>query len=238
MFIASSTAVNFGGARGTALGQYLQMNTDILETEFLVLRKTPYSDTSLIVAGIAPHEGQVHLLVRGGRRLGSRRFPIVDVFRVLNVQYRRSQSRLISLRSAELQEDFLGICQCPEHLLAAGRLARFALDNTHRELASPLFFEAFLQALRRLAGSYVGEGPDVPAEALVDATMVSVLVVFLAEHGLLPTEDDPRKAVQQKQLLDAALGRVPAPCLTPERWHALRDWCAALARYSGCAGLD
>ena len=212
------------------------MNTDILETKFLVLRKTPYSDTSLIVAGITPHEGQVHLLVRGGRRLGKHHFPIVDVFRVLAVQFRRSRSSLASLRSAELREDFLGLGRYPDRFQAAGPLARFALDNTHRELATPLFFEAFRHALRRLAKTELE--PNFPATALPDATMVSVLLVFLAEHGLLPDTSDPRKIKQQNQLLDTALGKTAPPLLTSERWHALREWCEALAHYSHCAGFD
>ena len=41
-------------------------------TEFLILRKTPFSDSSLVVAGISPEHGQIHFMVRGARKLGKR----------------------------------------------------------------------------------------------------------------------------------------------------------------------
>jgi len=210
---------------------------EIVETEFLVLRKTPYSNTSLVIAGLAPDRGQVHLLVRGARRFGKRRFPVVDLFRVLRIQYRPSRAGLASLRSAELKEDFSAISRSPERFATAGSLARFALDNTHQGLASPLFFSAFRNALRRLAET----GPSVSTaadHALMDGVVVCVLLVFLAEHGLLPDGADPEKATRQNLLLDAALGSGSLPTLPAERWRALREWCGALARYAGCSGLD
>ncbi len=211
------------------------MAPEIIETDFLVLRKTPYSDTSLIVAGLAPDRGQVHLLARGARRLGKRRFPMVDLFRVLRVQYRPARAGLASLRSAELKEDFSAISRSAERFVTAGRLARFALDNTHQRLASPLFFSAFRGALRRLADTELSAESD---QALMDAAVVCVVLVFLAEHGLLPDGPDPEKIRRQKLLLDAALGSGPLPALPPERWRALREWSLALACYAGCSGFD
>jgi len=166
---------------------------DFISTRLLILRKTPYSDTSLVVAGVSPEAGQLHFLVRGARRIGKRQFPLADLFRELAIQYRPGRGELYSWHSAELAEDFSAVARYPERFEAACRLARFALANLHAGIAQPRCHLALMVALRRLAADTGGAPATVagPAESApaapqaIQTALVSMALVFLDEHGLL-----------------------------------------------------
>ena len=168
---------------------------DFLSTRLLILRKTPYSDTSLVVAGVSPEAGQLHFLVRGARRIGKRQFPLADLFRELAIQYRPGRGDLYSWHSAELVEDFSAVAQQPARFEAACRLARFALANLHAGIAQPRCYLALTVALRRLAAEPAGGPASVPGPAestpavptAIETALVGMALVFLDEHGLLST---------------------------------------------------
>ncbi len=84
----------------------------LIETRFLILRKTPFSETSLIVGGISPEFGQLHFLVRGARKLSKRSFPVADLFRVLQVKYAPSnKGTLYTWRCADLEASYSDVAQ-------------------------------------------------------------------------------------------------------------------------------
>jgi recombinational DNA repair protein (RecF pathway) len=202
-----------------------------IETRFLVLRLTSYSDTSLIVAGLTPGLGQVHFLARGAKRLGPKRFPLLDLFRVLQVSYRDTGAELHRLGGADLVADHAGVARHLTAFQTAGWLAQFALANAPAGLGQEALFEALCVGLGRLAGLR----PEDDAVALADSVVVGVLLAYLREGGWLAEQDgDIRAAEQCERLLAMAAGQAAPPRLTAANWHALRAWAVDLAEAAEC----
>jgi recombinational DNA repair protein (RecF pathway) len=202
-----------------------------IETRFLVLRLTPYSDTSLIVAGLSPELGQLHFLVRGAKRLGPKRFPLLDLFRVLQVSYRDTGAEMHRLGGADLVADHAGVARTLTAFQTAGWLARFALANTPAGLGQEALFEALCVGLGRLASLT----PADDAVAVADAVVVGVLLAYLQEGGWLAEQTGDERAARQCQcLLAMAAGRAEPPRLTAANWHDLRRWAASLAQAAEC----
>ena len=156
------------------------MNTP-LTTRFLVLRKTAYSETSLIVAGLSPDHGQLHFLVRGGRRIGKKQSPVADLFRILDITFRPRHSGLLTWSSAELDDDFTAIAANYPAFDTACKIAKFALTNCPENDPQPRFFHAVATALARLC-----EPRKSSENCELRKIQTDVAVAYLAENGLLP----------------------------------------------------
>jgi recombinational DNA repair protein (RecF pathway) len=203
----------------------------IIETRFLVLRLTPYSDSSVVVAGLTPDLGQVHFLVRGAKLLGPKHFPMLDLFRVLQIRYRDTGAELLRLAGAELVADHSGVARHLPGFQTAGWLARFALANAPAGLAQRALFDALCIGLDRLAAL----SPDDDAGARADSVVVGVLLAYLRDGGwLAEAGHDERAARQCQRLLAMAMGESPPPRLTAANWHDLRRWAVGLAQAAEC----
>jgi hypothetical protein len=196
-----------------------------------VLRKTPYAEASLVVAGISPEFGQLHFMVRGSRRLGRRSFPLVDLFRVLEVQYRPGKGDLLTWSSAELAADYAGVARDPETFEAAGWLAKFALSNVPAQVEHARFFQAMQVGLGRLQSAV--RRPD--AAAVAAAVRIGVCLVFLDESGQLPDyAHRPEQAAKREFLLRMALGEEAIPERSLPDWQRLEVWTLTQLRQAEC----
>ena len=45
------------------------------KTTYIILRKIPFQDSSLIVSGLSPEFGRLDFLLRGARGTGAKKFP-------------------------------------------------------------------------------------------------------------------------------------------------------------------
>jgi len=191
---------------------------DYVTSDALVLRKTPWSESSLIIATLTPDAGQVHFMIRGARRSGKKSFPSVDLFRHMRISWRRrADSELFSVHDCECIEPFAAIPTVPAHYRAAGWLCRMILANTILDMPSPDLFTACRSGFSRL-------NRGVPAPVL--PIVLGICFTALREHGQLPDlSGDTRKAAAMEELLAFAVddGRT-VPDGTPERWVALREW--------------
>ena len=199
-----------------------------VRTPYLVLRKTEYSETSLVLAGITPESGRLHFLARGARRLGRRRFPVVDLFRVLEVVYRPGRGELQTWRSVALHTDYSGLGHRYDAYCTAVWLARFALGNVMPNVPHPRFFRAMLCALQRLLDD------TAPRSARLAAARLGPALVFLDENGSLPVASDHSVAARTRTLLGMAVGTEPVPALTPQNWERLWGWLVLLLRQGEC----
>jgi len=208
------------------------MSSDFEQISFLSLRKTPYSESSLVVAGISPERGQVHFLVKGGRKVSKKGGVPVDVFRIFEVTYRASKSDLKLWQAASLIEDLGGIAKSSQSMWVAGWLGRFALMNVAEGVPCPAFFRAIRQALYRLCVAI--DLDEDTRQILFRTAEVGPLLVFLQEHGLLSAESTGSgldKTTDLQKLLDMAEGKRGIPRLAPEDWDRLREWCVSLLKY-------
>jgi recombinational DNA repair protein (RecF pathway) len=195
----------------------------LVTTDYLVLRKTPYAETSLVVAGITPDHGQVHLILKGARRLGKRSFPALDLFRQVRVSYREGKGEMHSPSEVEPVEDFGNLARHVGLYRSAGQLARFVLSNVLPDVAHPAVFQALRVALARFAAA------EAEPAGLADSAHVCLHLAYLHEGGWLSGQNDERTQRQCAQLLDMALGGSPL-ALRPETWRELRNWTESLLR--------
>lgn len=200
-------------------------------TPFLVLRKTPFGETSLVLAGISPELGQAHFLARGVCRTGRKQFPVADLFRCLTVQYRVGKGDLLTWCGAELEQDFGGVAKTRAGYATACWLARFALANTPEALPQPRFFQALTLAFSKLAALPTDRGQE--EEERFRAGM-GPLLTYLAEHGLLPGLDELPAPVPWLEAVLAVEPGVSPSELPPDDRQRLRNWVLRRLREAEC----
>ena len=196
--------------------------------EGLVLRVTPYSETSLILVLLTREAGQQHFLLRGARKTGKKAFPAADLFRCLTIGYRPStKTDLQTAREVDLVRTFDAVARQTPHYLAAGWLARFALENSVANEPAPLLYEALLTAFERLAR---------PEPQRCVAIALGVGFAALDEHGLQPDLAGRESSERQmRRMLDYAVdSRLPEPEYDEATWGALAEW---MYRYLHRVGL-
>ena len=67
------------------------MSAGAFKTRYMILRKTPFRDTSLVVAGISAEHGRLDFVLKGARAIGKKQFPTADVFREFLLEFRPSR---------------------------------------------------------------------------------------------------------------------------------------------------
>jgi recombinational DNA repair protein (RecF pathway) len=210
------------------------------ETEVIILRKTPWRESSLIVVGLSAEFGRLDFMVRGGKRVGARDFPAVDLFRMLNVEFRHGDSGLQPLIRADLVRDHDRLTDRPERYFEACRIAAFILRHAPTHLPAPRLYRVLARALATMT--------DPACEPRSPGWYSLMRLVFLAEHGLLAIDDDAPEeeghdvqAVRRQHrllvaLLLAAEEDVPIPNLGPAYWPQFEDWLDTLCRYHDVGG--
>lgn len=191
-------------------------------THFIVLRKTPYGESSVVAAGLSEGEGRMAFLVRGARRLGRREYPVVDLFRCLRVRFRSgTRSSLHRWFGADGVDDFGALARHSRRYLCAAALARFLLRETAEGAPMPQTYTALHAGLRRLAEA----APNTHEDILLPAVRVGILLTFLHENGELDVDSFRGKDEEQLQLLlRMAAGEERVPRLTPSTWCRLDKW--------------
>ena len=152
------------------------MSTGSFKTRYMILRKTPFRDTSLVVAGISADYGRLDFVLKGARAIGKKQFPTADVFREFLLEVRpsrRAESRP-TLVSLDLTASHDGIAQSMDCYLAACSFAVETLRRAQPMLEMPLTWQAFSVMLTRMERTL---SPKIPL-------MLARLAV-LREHGML-----------------------------------------------------
>ena len=152
------------------------MSAGSFKTRYMILRKTPFRDTSLVVAGISAEHGRLDFVLKGARAIGKKQFPTADVFREFLLEFRpaRRADSMPSLVSLDLAASHDGIAQSMDCYLAACSFAAETLRRAQPMLEMPLAWEAFSAMLTRMERML---SPQIPL-------MLARLAV-LREHGFL-----------------------------------------------------
>jgi DNA repair protein RecO len=196
----------------------------IVRSKVLMLRKTPYGETSVVAACLSPELGRVDLMLRGARRISSKKFPVADLFRELDVELasERGGSALRSPRSLELSRDFDGIASDSASYSAACALCAMASRSSVPGTPCPALYAAMLEAFGKLA---TGAAPD-------DVSWL-VELVNLEEHGVLPESPTPEGRALAKRLFLAGQGLEAIPDIEPEKLAAIKSWVGKLCLKEG-----
>ena len=152
------------------------MTAGSFKTRYMILRKTPFRDTSLVVAGISADHGRLDFVLKGARAIGKKQFPTADVFREYLLEFRPSRraESMPTLVSLDLTASHDGIAQSMDCYLAACSFAAETLRRAQPMLEMPLAWQAFSVMLTRMERTLL---PKIPL-------MLARLAV-LREHGML-----------------------------------------------------
>ena len=191
-------------------------------TNLIGLRKTQYRETSIIAAGLTPEHGRLDVIVKGAKKLSSKNFPAVDLFREIEIEINHKNNGLYSVYSADLVSNHDNIASFHTNYLQACDICSFALRNSQPNVPSPILYNTLKNVFETLADSET----TVPYPALVK-------LVYLDEHGLLPevSDNDKTKAELLKQLLKTAIDKEKLPVITPEYREQLELWINSLCRF-------
>ena len=196
----------------------------MISTPVLVLRKTPYSETSIIAVTLSPEHGRLDFMIKGAKQISKRKFPQVDLFRELEVHFNYKSSGLNNMYSVEILNTFEGIANFPANYLRACETATFILRNSQGMIPSPEVYSALKTAFSTLGRSKT----EVPWMELVK-------LVYLDEHGFLPEamnfSMDPKKMEAMKNLINSIVSGTPLPDYPQKTWLKLSEWIDKLCKY-------
>lgn len=192
------------------------------ETDYIILKKTPFRETSLIVSGISPEFGRLDFMMRGYASGKSGKFSIAGSFRELHIEFKTKKEDLSGLLTAgktELITNYDSIAENIPGYLAACELAAMLLKNTAPMIPIPetyRTFSLFLQAIQNR------KNPE-PYVSLV-------YLMLLQEGGELPPQDG-----KAGEFLIRLLNRVSAGEDIPEEipgsyWEKLAEWRKVICR--------
>lgn len=193
--------------------------------EFIVLRKLPYRESSLIISGLSAVYGRLDFSVRGAKKVGSKSCAGIDLFREISIEFNPERDGLQTVYKAELLESCDNISNVPENYFAACEISRFILANTESMADCKNLYSALKNALK-----------DLSAGKCAKFWQTLMKLVFLSENGLLPetfsTTEKNKKELLAKLLESAESGK-NIPELTKEYWDKLESWSESLFIYHG-----
>ena len=208
------------------------MPAPTVETDYVILRKTPFQDSSLIVSGISSGFGRLDFLLKGARNVRRRQFPEAELFREFHVIFREAKSAegLSSMVSCDPAGRHDGIAEKPDHYLSACTFAAFLLRNTKPMLAVPDTYRAFSVLLSRLER-------ETESEPWISLAKFA----FLHENGFVPQSGDGGDAEEEsghgasvRKLMTLALD--PEHVLPPDNkgfWRRFKIWIDNLSAWNG-----
>lgn len=198
----------------------------LLKTRYIILRKIPYQESSLVVSGISPDFGRLDFLLKGARSSGGKKFPYAGLFRELQVEFREnpSGSGLLYMKSHEPLANFDAIASYPENYLLLCDWVQFLLKHTRPMLELHDAYASLLLALSRLTRPGGGE-----------FQLAAAKLVFLQESGFVPNPppDDTKRAAALESILAYAMDpEQPEPEFSPEYRTRLIRWIGDLCKYA------
>ncbi len=199
----------------------------MIDTDIIVLRKTPYSESSLLIASLSRDCGRVDFIVKGALSQSKKRKPCIDIFMELNVQFREGAHGLQPLYSYELLSSFSGIADRMDNFRMAEAIASFALKNTKPNLPMPKFYSLLRSSLHMLALRKVEE----PIHCIA-------ILSYLDEQGFLPRSDGhASEASKERALIEKLFLAVEQnktlPAYGLEYWKSFAQWVSSISQRSG-----
>lgn len=195
------------------------------ESNIIVLRKIPYSESSLVIATISLTHGRLDFIVKGALRLEKKKMPQVDLFRELSVNFREETKGLHPLYHCDIVSIFDGIASISGNYTAATEIANFALANSKPMLPSPKLYATVKNSFAILSKTK----PKYPLITIVK-------LAYLDEHGLIPFGKDSEKHEKTREVLDKIFSGIETnsmPAFTEQYWRALSDWTRQICEYHG-----
>ena len=198
-----------------------------MQSEFIVLRKTPYRENALVLSGISPDFGKLEVIAYGAA--GSSKpnsFPVADIYCVLSVTLKdndleQGKNGLLAAKDIELIEDFPDLPRKLDNLKFIGKIGGFLLRNTVFESPLPLVYDALRSLLRILSNNEVWSQREAA---------IVIKLTFLYENGLLPEPENMSAEAAGKvmmlyeKIIECAVDAEPLPKLSVEYYLQLDSY--------------
>ena len=150
----------------------------IVQDRALLLKRYPFSESSLVAHLCTREHGRVHVLAKGAYRPTSRYYAVLDVLDVLEIEWDHSPKRdLSNLRAGSIARRRRGIPDDPAKWFAASAMLELADLASRPSHPDPALYDLLDAGLEEL------EAAAVPADAALIAFELRYLVVL----GLAPS---------------------------------------------------
>lgn len=197
----------------------------IAASQLIVLAKTPYRESALLLNGISPDYGKLSLVMHDAQNSG-KNGAVADLYRELEVEFREEEnSTLYTARSADLMTSFDALAERTRPFLMAGKIGSFLLKNLPVGVPQPYTYDAFRSILCHLSGR-MGN-----AEWTLEQCAVVIKTAYLYENGLLPEGASERQRDFLENLVAAGIDNSELPKSAPEYWSKLNNWLNSLLDY-------
>lgn len=184
------------------------------EDEAIVLRHTPYGESSMVLSVFSHQHGRLQLLHRSAMKGSRRGESVPDRLRHMYVRYRVGRSDLHTLESSELIADYQQLARDTRAFRLVTWFAAFLLRNSQPEAPLPHTFEALLCGFRRLA----------QGDRNLRAIAVAFGFTYLSDSGLLPDFDEATNGRIAHVLAIGATVDEAWPAYDDEAWQVLLTW--------------
>ena len=192
------------------------------ETDYIVLRKTPFRESSLIVSGISPEYGRLDFIMRGYSSGKFGKFSIAGLFRELHIEFKAKNEDLSGLQTAgkiELLEDHDSIAENLPGYMGACELSPVLLANVTAMVPVPETYQSIKLYLRSVQN---GKAPE-PYLSLV-------YLMLLHESGELPMQEGRAGDFLTGLLTEIANGNDIPDSIPESYWRKLREWRLVVCR--------
>ena len=198
----------------------------ISSSQLIVLAKSPYRESALLLNGISPDYGRLSLVLHGALRASDGKMPEVDLYRELEVEFKEEEkSTLYTVTTVEVIAAFDAVAEHTRGFMMAGRISSFLLKNLAPGVPQPYTYDAFRSILGRLAA---GEGQG---NWTLEQCAVVLKTTFLYENGLLPEGTGERQRDFLENLVAAGIDDSELPECAAGYWTKLNGWLNALLDY-------
>ena len=204
------------------------MSVEITSTPLIVLSKSVYRESSLIVVGISPDYGKLQIVCNGALKVSGSDFPMVDLFRELSVEFTESKTPLKTAREVELLSNFDGVADIAVNYRLAGKMGSFLLHNIQEDLPLPYTYDSFRSVLCHLSG----EAPEEERWSPMQCAVV-LKTAYLCESGLLPQTQDERSSTFLENVVAAGIDNSELPKCPANYWAQLNDWLGTVMDLNG-----
>ena len=196
------------------------------QTSFIVLKKTPYQDSHLLLYGISPDYGKISLLLYNGCKADRNHFPSADLFQEFNISFeQKDNSELFTAKEVEMLSDFSSIADNILNFKFAGKIAQFLLTHTENNLPFPFTYDAARNVFLQLILP-----PDTPGKWTLEESAAAFKLCFLYEAGLLP-EFEGKVAELIENIISAVIEGAVLPAQPESYYKKLNQYCNSLLEY-------
>ena len=199
------------------------MDKKFTTTNIIVIRKNLFKESSFLVTGFSPALGKIDIIVKGARSLKSKKLPVIDLFRVLEIEVNKNLHKLQAVYNASLINSYDEIANCYQNFTKACNICNFIYFNIHPEVSCPLTYQAIVNVFEILAEN---KKFSLPLDTLV-------ILMFLYENGFLPEIPDDNTG--RKKLFDniilALLKKYEFPDLPQDYWRELANWINSICSF-------